>query len=109
MPGQKRTERGSFDDSGDRIVLLAGYAAEEDVFVFWDAGLYPDFAWSRNVQVKAETLVEASTGKIAVQTRHLRPSSGDAVAEQLVAAPPSRLSEALQKRAQLTLVRLSGT
>ncbi len=24
---------------------------EEDVFILWDAGLYPDFAWSRNVQV----------------------------------------------------------
>ena len=52
VPGQRRGTRASFDQSGGRIVLLSGYAAEENVFVIWDAGLYADFAWSRNVQVR---------------------------------------------------------
>jgi hypothetical protein len=107
MPGQKRGERGQFDQSDNRIVLLAGYAAEEDVFVLWDAGLYPDFAWSRNVQVKAETLFEATAGKIARQVRRLRPGEGEAVAETLLACPASLLAEAIRLRQDLTHARLA--
>ncbi|RWP98755.1 helix-turn-helix domain-containing protein [Mesorhizobium sp.] len=106
MPGQRRDERGSFDHGDGRMVFLVGYAAEEDVFVLWDAGLYPDFAWSRNVQVKAETIVEASAGKLATQQRHLRPADGQAVTETLLAAPASRLVEAMQRRVQLTRERM---
>lgn len=108
MPGQKRGERGRFDQSEGRIVLLAGYAAEEDVFVLWDAGLYPDFAWSRNVQVRAETLIEAAAGKIARQERRLRPGDGDPVTETLVACPPPLLAEAIRQRQDLTRSRLAG-
>lgn len=106
MPGQRRDERGSFDHGDGRMVFLVGYAAEEDVFVLWDAGLYPDFAWSRNVQVKAETIVEASAGKLATQQRHLRPTDGQAITETLLAAPASRLVEAMQRRVQLTRERM---
>lgn len=108
MPGQKRGERGRFDQSDSRVVLLVGYAAEEDVFVLWDAGLYPDFAWSRNVQVKAETLIEAAAGKIARQERRLRPGDGDAVTEVLLACPAPLLAEAIRQRQELTLARLAG-
>jgi len=108
MPGQKRNERGQFDQSDGRIVLLAGYAAEEDVFVLWDAGLYPDFAWSRNVQVKAETLIEATAGKVARQERRLRPGAGEPVTEVLLACPAPLLAEAIQQRQDLTRARLAG-
>ena len=108
MPGQKRGERGRFDQSDGRIVLLAGYAAEEDVFVLWDAGLYSDFAWSRNVQVKAETLIEAAAGKIARQERRLRPADGEPVTEVLLACPAPLLAEAIRQRQELTLARLAG-
>ena len=107
MPGQKRGERGQFDQSDNRVVLLAGYAAEEDVFVLWDAGLYPDFAWSRNVQVKAETLFEATAGRIARQERRLRPGEGEAVTETLLACPASLLAEAIRLRQDLTHARLA--
>jgi excisionase family DNA binding protein len=106
MPGQRRGQRGALDHGDGRIALLVGYAAEEDVFILWDAGLYPDFAWSRNVQVKAETIVEASAGKLAVQPRHLRPTDGPAITELVLAAPASRLTEALQRRVQLTRERM---
>lgn len=107
MPGQQRGERGQFDQGGGRIVLLGGYAAEEDVFILWDAGLYPDFAWSRNVQVKAETIVEAAAGHIARQERRLRPADGEMTTEILLACPPSMLSEAIQLRQNLTCARLA--
>jgi excisionase family DNA binding protein len=107
VPGQKRGQRASFDQTGGRIVLLAGYAAEEDVFILWDAGLYTDFAWSRNVQVKATTIIEATAGKIAEQERRLRPANGDAVTETLLACPPGRLAEALIRRVEITRDRMA--
>lgn len=108
VPGQKRGQRGSFNDHDERVVLLVGYAAEEDVFVLWDAGLYIDFAWSRNVQVKGETIIEASAGQLATQVRQLRPGDGVAALETLVAANPERLGEALEMRLRLTQQRLAG-
>lgn len=106
VPGQKRGERAGFDQSGGRIVLLAGYAAEEDVFVLWDAGLYTDFAWSRNVQVKAPTIIQATAGKIAQQERRLRPSEGPAVTETLLACRPERLADAVARRVEITRERM---
>lgn len=107
VPGQRRGERASFDQTGGRIVLLAGYTAEEDVFVLWDAGLYNDFAWSRNVQVKAATIIEATAGKIAEQERRLRPAGGGAVTETLLACPPERLADALVRRVEITRDRMA--
>lgn len=106
VPGQHRGQRGSFDNSGGRIVLLIGYTAEEDVFVLWDAGLYSDFAWSRNVQVKAETVFQASAGKIATQDRYLRPPNGRRIVETVIAAKRHRLVEAIIFRMELTRQRL---
>lgn len=106
VPGQGRGVRASFDHSDGRIVLLAGYAAEEDVFVLWDAGLYHEFAWSRNVQVKVETIIRASAGKVATQERRLRPSGSPSVTEVLVAARSDRLHLAILRRMELTRSRL---
>lgn len=106
VPGQKRGRRGSFDHSGGRIVLLVGYAAEEDVFILWDAGLYSDFAWSRNVQVKAETIIQASAGKLATQLRQLRSGDGGNTVETLIAVRAERLPEAIDLRLNLTQQRL---
>ena len=107
VPGQERGARGSFDQSGGRIVLLAGYAAEENVYILWDAGLYSDFAWSRNVQVKAETLIQATAGKIARQERRLRPADGVPAMETLLACPPARLADALERRVVITRDRMA--
>jgi excisionase family DNA binding protein len=106
VPGQRRGVRGSFDNGDGRIVLLIGYAAEEDVFILWDAGLYSDFAWSRNVQVKSETIIQASAGKLATQERQLRPPSGRPTLETVLAVKPRRLAEAIDKRMFLTRERL---
>jgi excisionase family DNA binding protein len=106
VPGKGRGERASFDNGDGRIVLLIGYAAEEDVFILWDAGLYPDFAWSRNVQVKAETIIEASAGKLATQERQLRPATGKATVETVLAAKSRRLAEAIVRRMELTRERM---
>lgn len=106
VPGQSRGQRGSFDNGDGRIVLLVGYAAEEDVFVLWDAGLYSDFAWSRNVQVKGHTIIDATAGKIATQERQLRPASGRSIVETVLAAKARNLAEAIGRRMELTRQRL---
>ena len=106
VPGQRRGVRASFDNSGGRIVFLIGYAGEEDVFVLWDAGLYTDFAWSRNVQVKSETIIAATAGQLATQARQLRPSNGVSCTETVLAVKPRLLRDAIVRRMQLTRERL---
>lgn len=106
MPGQGRNERASFDDSDGRVILFLGYCVEEEVFVLWDAGLYSNFAWSRNVQVKGETLIQAHGGQIATQSRVLRPHGGPPATEIVLAVKAERLAEAIEKRMELTRERL---
>ena len=106
VPGQRRGRRGSFEQGDGRMVLLAGYSTEEDVFVLWDAGLYADFAWSRNVQVKTETLIRAAAGKVAEQARRLRPVGRCPVTETVLACPPPRLADALVRRLELARDRM---
>jgi hypothetical protein len=104
VPGQARGERGNFDHSDGRMPVLIGYQNEMDVFVVWDAFLYEDFAYSRNVQVKAETIFEAFAGKIGKQARHL----GNQQIEIVLAARPSQLAQLLIERYNLILTRLAG-
>lgn len=103
VPGQARGHRSNFDDSDGRVVLLCGYEHELQVFIFWDAGLYRNFPFSRNVQVKAETVYAAYAGEIARQDRRLWAGAR----ETIVAARCTRLTEALLVRNDLTVKRLT--
>ena len=102
IPGQKRGERAELDHSNGRLVILAGYSADSDVFVVWDAELYPSIPFSRNVQAHPDTVYAAAAGRIAIQKRRIR---GQGV-EKVIAAPPNKLREALQLRFEYTLSRL---
>lgn len=104
VPGQQSGQRGSFDHSDSRIVLLVGYRADLRVFILWDAGLYPDFAYSRNVQVNAETVYAALAGKIGRQERLIRGQGK----EMVLTARANLLRDALLERMQLTLKRVLG-
>lgn len=105
VPGQEPGQPGNFDFSDQRVAVLAGYNAVHDVFVLWDAGLHSDFAYSKNVQVKPETLYAAAAGRLATQDRRLRAPSGT-VTETVVAARSAKLREALRLRADLSRERL---
>lgn len=102
VPGQRRGQRGSFDFSDGRIVLLLGYVSDVEVFVMWDAGLYAEFPYSRNVQITAEKVIAAFAGNIVTQIRHLR----GGVVESVVATRGENLKDALLLRQKLTLDRL---
>ena len=104
VPGQKRGERGNFDRSDGRIVILAGYEAETEVFVLWDAGMFPDFAYSRNIQVRAETIYDAFAGRIGQQARNIRGRGTEIV----LTSQKENLPAAIQKRVKITRERLIG-
>jgi hypothetical protein len=101
VPGQKRGERGNFDSSEGRIPILAGYRKDLGIFVLWDADLYLDFSYSRNVQVMAETVYEAFAQGIAKQVRNLWTGQSEIVitadAEHLVSAIVERQQETLKR------------
>lgn len=104
VPGQARSERGNFDSSGGRIPLLVGYRPDIKVFVLWDADLYPDFAYSSNVQVLPETVYQAFAQGFSTQVRKL----GSGQDEIVIAASASRLGDAVLRRQRETLNRLFG-
>lgn len=105
VPGQGRGERGNFDSSGGRIPILAGYRPDLGIFMLWDAELYVDFAYSRNVQVMPETVYEAFAQGIGRQERHLWSLDDEIV----ITADARHLGVALLERQRETLKRLLGT
>lgn len=85
LRGQVVGQYGRFDYSDGRFVVLAGYSAALDVFVFWDSSLHPRFKAGGNVQVRDSTVYAAVAGEIAEQPRPLQSD-----AKELVLACQSR-------------------
>ena len=104
VPGQERGERGNFDSSGGRIPLLVGYRKDLEVFMLWDAELYVNFSYSRNVQVMPATVYEAFAQGIGRQARNLW--SGNV--EIVITADARHLGPAILERQRETLKRLLG-
>jgi hypothetical protein len=104
VPGQPRGARANFDISGGRIPLLAGYRADLGIFILWDAEMYVDFSYSRNVQVMPETVYEAFAQGIGRQRRHLWTLQDEIV----ITADAKHLAQALLERQNETLKRLLG-
>jgi hypothetical protein len=94
VPGQARDERGNFDFSDGRSVVLVGKVEDQDIFVLWDASMYRDFAFSGNVQVRTETILNAQTTQaITTQPRRLRLGH-----ETVIVAPSALLADAITMR-----------
>jgi hypothetical protein len=109
VPGQGRKQRGNFNHSDGRMVLLVGYSPESEVFILWDAGVYTDFAYSSNLQVRPETVYAALAGEVGKQERRIRGEGGKGVEiETVITVRPDRLAEAIQQRIELTLKRVMG-
>jgi len=102
VPGQDRGARANFDASLGRIPLLVGYRPDLQIFMLWDAELYVDFSYSRNVQVKPETVYEAFAQGIGRQRRALWHQE----AEIVITSDPRHLRQALLERQQETIKRL---
>lgn len=102
-PGHQRGNRGTFDTSGGRFVLLCGYEANLGVFVLWDADRYPTFTYSRNLQVRRETLYSALGTGLSEQPRRLRGGELDIV----IAARDDALADAIGDRFGHRIARLA--
>ena len=104
VPGQERGARGNFDSSGGRISLLVGYRPDLRIFMLWDADLYVDFAYSRNVQVMPETVYEAFAQGFGRQKRRLWNHS----TELVITSDARHLAHAILERQRHTINRLVG-
>ncbi len=72
LPGHKRHSHVRLDASDDRFPLLGGFSIDFEAFAFWDATLYFDFSYSRNMQIRELTLAATYSSKVATQERLLR-------------------------------------
>lgn len=102
LPNQRRGERRDFDDSGERIVLLMGYDPTSRVFVLWDASMYANISFSRNVQVKPQSVYAAMNGTIVEQQRFIRGQGR----EIILTATTESLVSAILRRMELTQEKL---
>ena len=94
VPGQAVGEYASFDHSGGRLAVLAGYREDLDVFVLWDASLHERFTHGGNVQVKNTIVASAAATGWSEQRRPLR--SG--VTEIVFACRSNSLPRAISAR-----------
>ena len=94
LPGQKPRTKAPLDTSDGRFPLLGGYSPDFGAFVFWDATLYAGFSYSRNMQVRENTLAETLSNKIA---RLLR-QEGGRERERILACQPKNLALCLKQR-----------
>ena len=95
LTSQSRGGRGTFDWSGVDFVLVCGYAADHDVFVFWDAALRIDFAYSTNLQVRTTNVEAAAASGVRVrQDRRLKTGM-----EVVICTPSQLVVEAIEERA----------
>lgn len=105
LPGQERRHRGQLAMEPGVLLLLAGFVAEFDVFVMWDANAHQNFPYSKGIQVAATTVHQAAILGHAEQTRDVR---GSGYREEVVAARTDRLVSGLQRREELSRIALLG-
>jgi len=84
--------------------LLVGYAEEYSAFVFWDALLHNGKRYAYTITVSERTVVLSLSGHVAEQQRSLR----EGIEETVLVAHRSRVREAIRRRWELTLDRLTA-
>jgi len=87
----------SFDHSDDRIVILAGYREDLDVWALWDAVQYTTLSIASNQQVLGDSVIAALAGGVHVQRRPRKRS------EVVLTCLSEYLGEALAKRVDIAV------
>jgi hypothetical protein len=97
VPGSQRGSRLCLDSDDGAFPLLIGYSPDFDVLALWDATLYKDFAYSRNLQVRELTLLRALAETVSSQDRYLR-QDGRRLQEIILASRREHFADALSLR-----------
>ena len=84
--------------------LLVGYVDEYSAFVFWDAYLHNGKRYAYTITVSERTVFFSLSGHVAEQQRSLR----GGIEETVLVAHRSRVREAIRRRWELTLNRLTA-
>ena len=95
--------RGNFDISNGRFALVVGYVRTYDIFVLWDASKHKNFAYNKNLQVKADTILNAFVNPTSQQQR--RTNNGE---EIILAARSEYLLQAIMERLNIMYTELLG-
>ena len=103
--GQKRGERGRFDASDGRTIMIVGYASPfadslEGIWVLFETAKHMDFAYSANIQVYLRQMLPTLENRVHVCTKNNK--------ETLVLSQRQHLSEALSKRFDYDLFAMMG-
>lgn len=95
--------RGNFDISNGRFALVVGYVRTYDIFVLWDSSKHKNFAYNKNLQVKADTILNAFINPTSQQQRHT--NNGE---EIIIAARSEYLLQAIMERVDIMYAELLG-
>lgn len=100
LDGQRRGERGKFDTSDGRTILILGYATpfldlSGGIWVLFELDKHMEFAYSANIQVYLRQILPALEQKVYVCQKHNK--------ETLVLAQRQYLLDALRKRFDIDL------
>ena len=95
LPGQKRGERGKLDYSDGRYPIIGALVrdGDDESFALWDANKHNDFAYSGNMQVKADVIIESLCTKVSETVRNNN--------EIIVCARPQYLYDAIIRRMEI--------
>ena len=100
LDGQKRGERGRFDTSDGRTILIVGYAApfvdiNGGIWVLFELDKHTEFAYSANIQVYLRQILPALEKTVHICQKHNK--------EILVLCQRQYLAEALKERFDIDL------
>lgn len=94
VPGQGKGDRGTLTPPDpDTFPVLMGVKPDDSLFVLWDAFKHDGFSYSKNVQVRAEVLIDAASLGIGRTSRELRSGT-----ETVIVARADHLHQALHER-----------
>lgn len=100
LDGQRRGERGHFDDTDGTTVLIVGYAdpldiQDEGVWVLFETEKHKEFAYSANIQIYLRQILQTLSEDVVVHLKHNK--------ETVVLSQRRNLGMALKKRLDIDL------
>jgi len=105
LDGQKRGQRGQFDDSNGITNLIVGYACpfldiHSGIWVLFELDKHREFAYSANIQIYLRQILKALENEVYTYQKHNK--------ETVVLCKRQHLMDALKKRFDIDLQIMIG-